>query len=410
MIDLIGRVARLEAEVSTLREQNRVLQEQNRVLQEHLGQNSQNSSQPPSADGPAAPGRPAQKPSSRLRGGQPGHTGNERKLYPVEQCQRVQDHRPRQCRRCGAGLSGDDPQPYRHQVVELPPIQPQVEEHRLHALTCAACGTVTRAALPEGVSATGYGPRVTVIAGLLSSEYRLSEREVESCMADVLNVPLSVGTVNGLRQEVSEAVAEPVAAAQEHVQQQEVVHADETSWPQGNADGGNPEGRKGWLWVAATQLVIVFVLQLSRSQEAALALLGAKFGGRLVSDRWGGYKWVALLYRQLCWAHLKREFQKMAERGGESQRLGEALLAEEALLFSYWYRVRDGTLAWSTFQKYAGEIRRRIRALLAEGGRVRPGARRAKCAGAYGADVSGIAEGGSGDVAVRPPARCRTHE
>lgn len=360
VLDLIGRVARLEAEVSALREQNR-------LLQERLGQNSQNSSQPPSADGPAAPERPAKKGSGKPRGGQPGHPGHERRMYPVEYCQRVEDHRPRQCRRCGGPLSGDDPSPYRHQVVELPPIQPYVEEHRLHELTCAACGTATRAVLPEGVAATGYGPRVAATVGLLSSDYRMSERMVEGFMEDVLGVLISVGTVNGLRQEVSEAVAAPVAEAHVYVQQQEVVQADETGFKQGNSDGGNPEGRKGWLWVAVTQLVVVFMVHLSRGQDAARALLGAAFAGRLVSDRWIGYNWVRRLGRQLCWAHLKREFEKIAERGGESQRIGEALLEQEALLFAYWHRVRDGTLKWSTFQSYAGEIRRRIKALLAEG-------------------------------------------
>lgn len=374
VLDLIRRVAQLEAEVSALREQNRLLQEQNqllqeqnRLLQERLGQNSQNSSQPPSSDGPAAPERPAKKASGKPRGGQPGHVGHERRLYPVEQCQRVEDYRPRQCRRCGGRLSGDDPSPYRHQVVELPPIQPYVEEHRLHELTCAVCGTATRAVLPDGVTATGYGPRVAATVGLLSSDYRMSERMVEGFMEEGLGVWLSVGTVNGLRQEVSTAVAEPVAEAHTYVQQQAVVHADETGFKQGNADGGNPEGRKGWLWVAVTSLVVVFMVHLGRGQDAARALLGAAFAGRLVSDRWGGYNWVRLLWRQLCWAHLKREFTKMAERGGPSQRIGEALLEQEALLFAYWHRVRDGTLAWSTFQKYAREIRRRIKAILAEG-------------------------------------------
>lgn len=95
---------------------------------------------------------------------------------------------------------------------------------------------------------------------------------------------------------------------------------------QGNADGGNPDGRKGWLWVAVTKLVTVFLVQLSRGQEAARRLLGEAFSGRLVSDRWGGYNRVSLLFRQLCWAHLKREFTKIAERGGESKRIGEDLL------------------------------------------------------------------------------------
>jgi len=279
----------------------------------------------------------------------------------------VEEHRPRQCRHCGEPLSGDDPEPYRHQVVELPPIRPQVEEHRLHQLRCAACGTTTRAPLPAGVSTSGYGPRVVATVALLSSEYRMSERMVEGLMADLLGVRLCNGTVNNQRAEASQAVVTPVAEAHQHVQQQKIVHADETGFRQGHADGGNPDGRKAWLWVAVTEWVAVFLVRLSRGQDAARELLGAAFAGYLISDRWNGYNWVRVLWRQLCWAHLKREFTKIAEREGESGRIGQALLEQEASLFAYWHRVRDGTLAWARFQKYAGEVRQRVRALLAEG-------------------------------------------
>jgi transposase len=121
-----------------------------------------------------------------------------------------------------------------------------------------------------------------------------------------------------------------------------------------------------------TEWVAVFLVQLSRGQDAARALLGAGFSGRLVSDRWCGYNWVRLLWRQLCWAHLKREFTKIAEREGESGRIGQGLLEQEARLFAYWHRVRDGTLAWPTFQKYAGDVRQRIKARLTEGADYRP--------------------------------------
>src|SRR5262249_43965619 len=295
---------------------------------------SQNSSQPPSADGPAAPRRPAKAPRGKRRGAQPGHPGHVRALYPVEQCQRVVEHYPAQCRRCGRKLFGVDAQPYRHQVVGLPRIEPYVEEHRLHERTCRACGTATRAALPPEVPLSGYGPRVVATVALLSSEYRLSERMVEGLMQDLLNVSISVGTVANQREEASRAVAAPVEEAHQHVQQAKVVHADETGFRQGHADGGNPEGRKAWLWVAVTEWVAVFLVQLSRGQDAARELLGAAFSGRLVSDRWGGYNWVRLLRRQLCLAHLKREFTKIAERGGASERIGQGLLEQEARLFT----------------------------------------------------------------------------
>jgi len=140
--------------------------------------------------------------------------------------------------------------------------------------------------------------------GVLSGVYRHSQRMVQSAMLDLFGVSMSLGTVNRLRQEASVAVATAVADAHQYVQKQPVVGADETGFVQSNADGGNPSEHKAWLWVAAHKLVTCFQVILSRSQQAARALLGENFGGILTSDRWGGYNWVDLSHRQLCWAHM----------------------------------------------------------------------------------------------------------
>jgi hypothetical protein len=180
---------------------------------------------------------------------------------------------------------------------------------------------------------------------------------VQSAMQDLFGVWMSLGTVNRLRQEASVAVATAVAKTQEYVQQQPVVGADETGFAQGNADKGNPEGRSAWLWVAVTPLVTYFQVLLSRSQEAAQTLLGRTFGGILISDRHSSYNWVELTQRQLCWAHLRRDFIKISERPGVSQQLGEALLKQQEKLFELWHRVRDGTLGRAEFIVVASQIR-----------------------------------------------------
>jgi hypothetical protein len=112
----------------------------------------------------------------------------------------------------------------------------------------------------------------------------------------------------------------------------------ETSFVQGNGDGSNPTGRKGWLWVVATPLVSYFAVFLSRSQAVAGQLLGEAFKGIVNSDRFSAYNWLEVGQRQICWAHLKRDFTQMAERSGISSELGNALLQQEQLLFEYWWR------------------------------------------------------------------------
>ncbi len=356
---LMQRLASLEQEVSALRAENERLRERTR-------RSSRNSSQSPSGDAPSTPPRQRRKPSGKPRGAQPGHEGHQRKLYPVEQCRNVTDHRPSECRACGMVLSGDDPHPYRPQVIELPEVQPRVDEYRLHQLSCPHCGEMTRAQLPAEVPASGYGLRLVATVGLLSGPYRQSERQTQQALCDFYQVEVALGTINALRQEVSQAVAEPVTEAAEFAQAQGVAHADETGWAQGNSDGNNPQRRKAWLWVVVTSWVTVFQVHLSRGQAAAKELLG-EFAGYLVTDRWSGYGWWPLSRRQLCWAHLIREFQKIAERGEESQRIGEGLLEQARRLFKWWHRIRDGTLTRAAFALAAAEIRAEVQRWLAEG-------------------------------------------
>lgn len=361
------RLVQQEQEIGELKQQLAELQAKIENLSEQNQQNSSNSSIAPSSDPPSAPKRRGKKPSGRKRGGQPGHEGHSRPLYAVAECQSVIDHYPEQCPCCRGQLHGEDANPYRHQVVDLPPIAPIVVEHRLHQRVCKLCGKATRAELPQGVCQTGYGPRVVAITALLSGLYRHSQRMVQSAMQDLFGVCISLGTVNRLRQEASAAVASPVAKTQEYVQQQLVVGADETSFAQGNADRGNPDQRTAWLWVVVTPLVTCFQVLLSRSQAAAQTLLGTTFGGILISDRHSSYNWVELSRRQLCWAHLKRDFIKISEQPGVSGQLGEALVKQQEKLFELWHRVRDGTCGRDQFIDAVYKIREQVKALLPEG-------------------------------------------
>jgi hypothetical protein len=243
-------------------------------------------------------------------------------------------------------------------VFEIPPIELLIDEYRLHWQRCLDCGERTRAEFPEGVSAEGYGPRLTALIGLYGSFFRASYRMTQALVEDLFGVEVALGTIRKLRQRLSEAVASAVEEAKQYVQQSEVVYADETSYKQGNADGENPQNRGGWLWVMAAPLVAYFEIQLSRATKAAQDLLGLDFIGILLSDRYKGYSWVDSSRRQLCWAHLIRNFEKIAERLERSGEIGRELVERAQRLFHEWHRVRDGTILFSTFQKYASQIRR----------------------------------------------------
>jgi transposase len=350
----------LEAQVQTLMSTVHTLQEQVRMLEERLNQTSRNSSRPPSSDPPQSQ-RPRRPRSQRHRGGQPGHPGHTRSLVPVEAVNEVVAIKPDQCSGCHAPLLGDDPSPFRHQVIEMPPLQPVITEYQWHQLVCPECGTTTRAPWPVGVPSGTYGPRVQATVALCTGAYRLSKRTTQQAMDDLFGVPLSVGTISQLEQTTTKVLAAPVQEARDYVATQTVAHMDETSWRQG--------GTRAWLWVVVTHLVTVFLIRMSRGGQVARELLGEHFSGILVTDRYSAYNWYPVRWRQVCWAHLLRDFEAIRGRGGASEEIGEALLAKAHQMFTWWHRVCEGTLQRSTFQSYMSPLRREVERLLEAGSR-----------------------------------------
>jgi len=334
-----------------------------RELTARLGQNSSNSSRPPSSDSPQAPRRPVAPPSGRARGGQPGHVAPQRAVVPPERVDQIVDHRPATCGHCAAPLPlaalGDDF--VAHQVTELPPVRALVTEHRLHRVRCPDCGYATRAIAPPEVPTGAFGPRLQATVAVLSGQYRLSRRPVADVCRTVLDAPLAASSVDGLCHATAAALAEPVAAAQATLPQAAVANADETRWPQA--------GQTQWLWVVVTGLVTVFTIAASRSSRVIKDLLGADYTGVLGSDRYAGYAWLAVAWRQICWAHLKRDFQALVERGGAAQAVGRAALVLVRDLFTAWHQFRDGTLDRPGLQRAMQPVQDAFAALLDEGAR-----------------------------------------
>ena len=269
------------------------------------------------------------------------------------------DVRPESCGQCGTLLLGEDAEPERHQVTELPRIAPVVTEYRRHCLWCVACGARTQAAWPATMPTGSFGPRVQATVGYLTGRIGASQREVQDILATLYQTEVSVGGIGALEQAVSAALAAPVAEAERYVQRQPVRNADETSWRE--------KAQRRWLWISVTPLVTIFRLLQTRGAAGAKELLGEVVWGIIGTDHYAGYHWIDPRQRQLCWAHLKREFVAWSERAGETARIGLALLAVEKQLFALWYRVRDGTLAWADFQVAMLPLMARVKTLLQEG-------------------------------------------
>jgi len=338
-------------------------------LEARLRQDSSTSSRPPSSDPPGtqahrrAPQPPAGGTGERRRGGQPGHPGRHRSLLAQERVDRVGVVTPPACRGCGTALGVDaeagDPADERVQVIELPPARAEVTEYRLAARRCGSCGVVTRAARPAEAGAGSFGPRLQAVAALLVGRYRLSRREAVACLAELGEVELSLGSVARLEQATSAALAPVVAEVATAVRRAPAANLDETGWWQGH--------RRAWLWTVVTETLTLFRLDPSRGKAVVRALLGPDWAGIVGSDRYSAYRYLPPEQRQLCWAHLIREFRKLAAYNQHQRPLGERLLDLSTRVFAVWHRFRAGAIDRPTLRREVAPLQAELRRALEAG-------------------------------------------
>ena len=270
--------------------------------------------------------------------GQLGHPGHFRALLAAEQVDDVVVVVPDHCRHCQQPFLVTEAcrhgRPWRHQVVELLPLTVRVTEYQMQVRRCLDCGCRTRASLPPGVPLRPFGTRLTAVVALLSGRYRLSRREVQHALQDLWGVSVSMGAVVRQEQAQSIALAPVVQEVRAAVRQARVVNMDETGWREVK--------QRAWLWTAVTPYLTTFLINRSRGGSAIEALLGEQFAGIVGSDRWSAYGRFPAEQRALCYAHLKRDFQALVDRGGTAAPIGRWGLVELERLFALWHRFRAG--------------------------------------------------------------------
>jgi hypothetical protein len=329
-------------------------------LEAQLATHSGNSSKPPSADPPSAPPKPPKPKTNRNRGAQKGHPGTHRPLLPPDDVSEFIIHRPSICSCCHTNLPLDLAADAieRHQVWELPSIRPIVTEHQLVTLHCPSCHTPQRAEWPGDVPPGAFGATVTALVAVLRGRYHLSARAVVSLLDEVLGIPLSLGSVPRLQEATSVALAPVYDEVRTAVRRQAVLNVDETGWQEA--------GTQRYLWVAVSRVGSVFQVE-RRTQAALTRLLGAEYCGIVGSDRYGAYSHIPLERRQICWAHLKRDWMFYAERDGPVGEWGEAGVEQIRALFEVWHRFRAGECGREGMQGEMKPIQGRLRSLLDEG-------------------------------------------
>jgi len=365
---LVRRNQVLRRAVRRQRAKNRELEARLAKLEDRLRElegparaTAANSSLPPSANPIGAAPAVVKRPSGRRIGGQMGHEGHGRSLLPLEQVDEVVGHWPVRCAYCGGRLAATAPGRLvgRHQVIELPERPVVVVEHQALACSCRHCGKDSAGEIPAQIKKSVCGARLSAMMGYLCARMAVSRRQVAEVLSCVLGVKLSSGSVCARERELAEALREPYLRIAGQVRCSGVVNIDETGW----------KGAARWLWVGATKKACVYLAWPDRSGGAIERLLGEESRCTICSDRFVAYEKYPLQRRALCWAHLRRDFQRCVDRGGASVAIGEQGLEICREVFGQWRRFGVGEMGRVALKRRMGQLAERMTRLLLRGGK-----------------------------------------
>jgi transposase len=322
-------------------------------LERELAKDSRNSSAPPSSDPPkAAPARRSKGSSGRGQGAQPGHEGRGRELLPMAAVDEVVEHWPKRCG-CGHVFAEDGRvavgAPARHQVEELPRLAVRVIEHRCMRVRCPGCGAERSGGLPAEVAGSAFGPRLQAAVSTLAVRNRVSRRDTVELCEELFGARICAGSVDAILARAGDALERPYQDLARRARRASHLNVDETGW--------RLKGGRRALWGAFTDRLAVYRIAPDRHEREARELLDG-YTGIVTSDRWWAYSHLPAGRRQICWAHLRRDFQAHAEGlGAEREFGGHGLRVCEQL---FW--------AWEIYQHTGqrSELKRRVRLLRRE--------------------------------------------
>lgn len=340
---------------------------------DRLNQGPENSSRPPSSRAPwerqgggresdaeadadaadsdlaaqPAEAQPAEAQPARKAGKQPGAPGVGR--TQVFQAHEEQPHYPDVCAGCGRPLARVGAVAHTgFQAVDLrwddparPGLTVWVVEHRYYEVPCA-CGHRTRAMagqgavdpLLAGIELNQWrlvGPGLAALIVALAFRFRLSRARIREFLEEWLGLTLSIGTIHQTLHEAAAAVAPAEDELVRAVLASDLLHADETSWPE--------RDHPLWLWVFRSLTATLYYVA-GRGKELVENVLEG-FAGWLMSDGWMAYRDYPRRLR--CWAHLIRKARGLAQSCDREARVfGRIVLDTLEALMAAVYAAREG--------------------------------------------------------------------
>lgn len=312
----------LKTDYTNLQDSNSKLLGEIHELKDKLGVNSSNSSLPPSRDINKIKNKHRPK-SGRNPGGQPGHKGYSYQPLPPDKIINVF---PKKTCSCGHIVEVTDKY-YSQQKVEIPPIHPYVEEYRCFHGICTHCLKKTAASIPKGIQRDLLGQNAKAIICALNGFFHNSKRDLQVILKDIFNLPISLGLVSNTAKRVHQQLSLPYQNIEEKLTKSSYLHIDET--------GHKSQGKKGWAWIFTNNSHTLLKLTLSRSKKVLEKVLGKAYRGYVISDRYSSYNYFLSSQRQICWSHLQRDFERLAQSSNATLSLyGHSLVALSREIFA----------------------------------------------------------------------------
>jgi transposase len=353
---LLNKLDDISKRLDVIETENKKLKHENAQLKERLNNNSSNSSLPPSKS--LKKKKNNRKSSGKTSGGQKGHKGHYRELLPSNQVDSIEKcPLPTHCS-CGGNIKLNNDY-IRHQVYELPILKLNITEYQLQKGCCGSCHNKQIASLPVGITWGMTGPRLTGFMSDLVTRFGLSRREQRLFLEEHFQFRISLGTVFNKQKIVNTAMEVPVAELLPIVKESISIHSDET--------GHNRDGKNQWMWGFVSHAAAFFSIQASRGRKVLRSFLG-DFKNIVVSDRYAIYNIFDSSQRQICWAHLKRDFTKLSEKDNKIiARIGKHLLECESILFKIWHEFKSEKITRDELLAQTKPVRHRIGELLEQG-------------------------------------------
>jgi len=290
-------------------------------LEARLKQNSQNSSKPPSSDGPCKPVRKSLRPKTgRKPGGQKGHEGHGLKFE--REPDKTVAVEPTVCRGCGEDLSGEPKFKACSRYIFDVEIRVVLTKYEIFEAVCPKCGMTTTGEPPVKCRGTvSYGNTLRTLCVVLTQYGFVGIDKTHKILRDLIGVPISGGTIKNIQSEFAGLTDKSIEEIKQNLLKSEVLNVDET--------GSRVSGRTQWFHTASSSKYTLITVHKKRGREGSESGgVLQNYEGTIVHDCWSPYFGFDKAKHALCCAHLLRELNAIIEQGQEWAVSMKSLLLE----------------------------------------------------------------------------------